>query len=221
MRVLIIEDEERIASFLQEGLEAEGFSAVVARTGTEGIAQTADDIEVVILDVMLPDTDGYRVLAALRERRPTLPVLMLTARGDLTSKVSGLDAGADDYMTKPFAFEELLARLRALLRRQAQGAVLTVGGLTLDLQARAVDVGGRRVELTEREFALLAFLMRHPDQILSRQHILSQVWHLTFDPQSTVLETTITRLRHKLAREGGTLPLETVRGAGYRFVLRG
>ncbi len=221
MRVLIVEDEERIVSFLEEGLRAEGYATVVARDGPEGIARGREpQIDLVILDVMLPKVDGYGVLAALRRERPELPVLMLTARGDIASKVGGLDAGADDYLTKPFAFDELLARLRALLRRHRQGWVLSAGGLTLDLRTRAVRAGERTVELTDREFAVLECFMRHPNQVMTRQELLRRVWQMDFEPQSTVLETTLTRLRQKLARQGGASPLETVRGVGYRFAAR-
>ncbi len=218
MRILIAEDEERIASFLEEGLQGEGFSTVVARDGEEALAiGAAPDVDGVVLDVMLPKLDGYSVLTSLRARRPNLPVLMLTALGDLDSKVGGLEAGADDYLTKPFAFKELLARLRALLRRSSQPAVLTAGSLILDLHARVVRIGDATVELSDREFTLLEYLMRHPNSVLTRQQILHQVWQLDFDPQSTVLETTMNRLRAKLTRAGGAPPIETVRGTGYRF----
>ena len=222
VRILIVEDEPRIASLLEEGLQAEGYATVVARDGEEGIARGADpEVELVILDVMLPKLDGYGVLAALRRQRPEVPVIMLTARGDTDSKVGGLDAGADDYLTKPFAFEELLARLRALSRRRSQGWMLAGGGLVLDLRTRVVRVGERAVDLTDREFALLEFFIRHPGELVSRRDLLREVWQLDFDPQSTVLETTLTRLRQKLARAGGRLPVQTVRGAGYRFSDRG
>ncbi len=218
MRILIVEDEERIASFLEEGLQGEGFSTIVARDGEEALRLgTAPDIDGVVLDVMLPKRGGYAVLAALRAQRPNLPVLMLTALGDLDSKVGGLEAGADDYLTKPFALKELLARLRALLRRSGRPTVLSAGGLTLDLHARAVRVGDATVELSDREFTLLEYLMRHPNSVLTRQQILHQVWQLDFDPQSTVLETTMNRLRAKLTRTGGAPPIETIRGTGYRF----
>ncbi len=221
MRILVVEDEERIASFLEEGLQGEGFSTVVARDGEEALTLgAAPDIDGVVLDVMLPKRDGYSVLMALRARRPNLPVLMLTARGDLDSKVGGLEAGADDYLTKPFAFKELLARLRALLRRSGRPAVLSAGGLTLDLHARVVRVGDATVELSDREFTLLEYLMRHPNSILTRQQILQQVWQVDFDPQSTVLETTMNRLRTKLIRAGRASPIETVRGEGYRLAAR-
>lgn len=219
MRILIVEDEPRIAGFVEDALRSEGFSPVVASSGPQGVALGTDPaIDLVILDVMLPGLDGFEVLRALRGRRPDLPVLMLTARDDIRSKVSGLESGADDYLTKPFALEELLARVRALLRRRAGSRTLRVGGIALDLQARTVQVGGATVELTAREFSLLEFLMRHPNQPISRRDLLAHVWQLDFDPHSTVLETTMNRLRRKLTPPGGAPPIRTVRGAGYRFV---
>ncbi len=221
MRILVVEDEARIAGFVEDALSSEGFSPVVARTGPEGVALGVDPaVDLIILDVMLPDLDGFEVLKALRRRRPDVPVLMLTARDDVRSKVSGLESGADDYLTKPFALEELLARVRALLRRRAQPGTLRGGDLVLDLQAHAATVAGATVELTAREFALLEFLLRRPNQPVSRRELLAQVWQLDFDPQSTVLETTMNRLRRKLAPPGGSSPIETVRGTGYRFVIR-
>ena len=218
MRVLIVEDEGRIARLLEDTLREEGFSPLVARDGEQGVQLGLDpDVGLVILDVMLPKLDGYGVLAALRSRRPDLPVLMLTARDDLPSKVSGLDAGADDYLTKPFALAELLARLRGLLRRRGRPVALRAGGIILDLQTRAVRVGDVTVELTSREFALLEYLMRHPGQVVTRRQILAQVWGLDFDPLSTVVETGMNRLRRKLARAGSPSSIETVRGAGYQF----
>ncbi len=222
MRILIVEDEERIISFLEDGLHGEGFSTLVARDGDEAVTLGQDpSVDGVILDVMLPKRDGYGVLAALRAQRPGLPVLMLTARGDLDSRVGGLDAGADDYLTKPFAFRELLARLRALLRRSSPAATVSAGGITLDLVHHVVTAGQKSIELSEREFALLEYLMRHPDRLLTRRQILQHVWQIDFDPQSTVLETTLNRLRAKLLRAGEAVPIETIRGAGYRFTTQG
>lgn len=218
MTILIVEDEARIASFVADALRLEGHTAEVARTGPEGVALGVEDrVDLVILDVMLPGLDGYEVLQLLRTRRPDLPILMLTARDDVRSKVAGLESGADDYLTKPFALEELLARVKVLLRRRAQPATLRAGRAVLDLHARTVRVGDQVVELTSREFTLLEYLMRRPGEIVSRRQLLTHVWQLTFDPGSTVLETTMNRLRRKLARAGGTVPIETVRGAGYRL----
>ena len=218
--IMIVEDEERIAGFLEDGLEGEGFAILVARDGDQALELGNDpEIDAVVLDIMLPGRDGYQVLAALRKRRPGLPVLVLTARDDLDSKVVGLNAGADDYLTKPFAFGELLARLRALLRRSSQPPVLSMGALSLDLRARIVRVHETTVELSDREFTLLEYLMRHPNHPLTRQQILAEVWQLSFDPQSTVLETTMNRLRGKLARAGAALSIETIRGTGYRFAV--
>lgn len=218
MRVLIVEDEERIRSFLEDGLQAEGFATVAARDGEEGVAFGSDpQVDAVILDVMLPKQSGYQVLAALRARRPGLPVLMLTALGDTTERVKGLDAGADDYLPKPFAFEELLARLRAVLRRRDQASTVVAGQVALDLHTHAARVAGAQIELTAREFALLEFLMRHRDRVVGRREILRAVWAIDFDPQSTLLETTMNRLRRKITVPGGAPPIETVRGEGYRF----
>ncbi|HEY3249259.1 MAG TPA: response regulator transcription factor [bacterium] len=216
--LLIVEDEPRIVSFLEEGLRAEGFRTIAALDGEAGLARAADpDVAAVILDIRLPKVDGFAVLAAIRRARPDLPVLMLTARSDLPSRVGGLEAGADDYLTKPFAFEELLARLRGLLRR-AQVTVLIAGGLRLDLRARTVQTARRAVELTSRECALLEYLMRRPNAIVPRAELLREVWQFEFDPGSTVLETTVTRLRQKLARAGAAVPIDNVRGEGYRFI---
>jgi DNA-binding response OmpR family regulator len=219
VRILIVEDDPRVGEILTEALHREGYGTVVARTGQEGIAWGADpEVDLVILDVMLPDLDGFRVLQALRTRRADLPVLMLTARDDLPSKVGGLEAGADDYLTKPFALEELLARVRALLRRRG---VLRVGQLTLDLTTRSIHMGERTLELTGRECTLLEYFLRRPDRTLSRRDLLRDVWRMDFEPGTTVVETTLARLRRKLAAAGGTVTIETVRGAGYRLTVRG
>ena len=221
-KVLVVEDEARIAAVLSEGLQAEGYVVAVASDGEEGIRLSQDsEVELVILDVMLPKADGYQVLATIRAARPQLPVLMLTALGDLRSRVGGLDAGADDYLTKPFALEELLARVRALSRRRDQAVTLVASGVTLDLRTRTTRVRGTEVELTEREFLLLECLMSHSNQLVTRAYILHDVWQIDFDPLSTVLETTINRLRRKIDPAGGPSLIETVRGSGYRFIGQG
>jgi len=219
VKVLIVEDEPRIVSFVEEGLRAEGFSTAVAADGEQGIRVAADPaVGLVILDIGLPKIDGLGVLGALRHTRPELPVLLLTARGDVRSKVHGLNAGADDYLTKPFAFDELLARVRALLRRHTQQRELSAGGLVLDLRARTVGGGTRPIDLTAREFALLEYLMRRANAVVSRAELLQHVWELDFEPGSTVLETTLARLRRKFERSGVPVPIDNVRGTGYRFV---
>lgn len=220
MRILIIEDEPGIVRFLARGLEAHGHQLISAETGDEGVLLAADDsIELVLLDIALPGLDGHQVLARIRARRPALPVLMLTARDDLANKVLALNAGADDYLTKPFAFEELLARIHALTRRadQRQASRLEAGDLVIDLLAHQAWRGDRQLDLTSREFALLEYFLRHPGQVLSRQQILSAVWKLDFDPESNVVDVYVRYLRRKIDRPGETSWITTVRGSGYRF----
>ena len=220
MRVLAVEDEPRLLSMLERGLAAAGYQVETAANGEDGVVLADDEaIDLVLLDIALPDLDGHEVLARIRARRPALPVLMLTARADLDHKVRALDAGADDYLTKPFAFEELLARMRALTRRvdEPSGTVLGVGGLRLDLLARRVWRGERAVELSNREFALLEYFVRHPDQVLSRSQILFAVWEYDYEPGSNVVDVYVRYLRRKLSPGGEPSPIVTLRGAGYRF----
>jgi DNA-binding response OmpR family regulator len=221
MNVLVIEDEALIRSFLERGLAAEGHAVVSAGRGEDGLDRLRDGrVDVVILDVMLPGVDGFDVLAAIRAIDPSLPVIMLTARGEIADRVRGLDLGATDYLVKPFSFAELAARIRAHTRPttddQPSAAALHVGALTLDLLAREAEVGGSRISLSAREFALLAYLMRHPGQVLSRQQILDGVWGYCFDPRSNLVDVYIGYLRRKLS-DGGRSPIETVRGMGYRL----
>jgi DNA-binding response OmpR family regulator len=224
MRVLVVEDEQAIAEFIRRGLEAEGYTVTVAADGERGsvLAQTGD-YDLVLLDVLLPKRSGLEVLREIRARAPELPVIVLTARDAIEQKVEGLDLGADDYVTKPFALEELLARVRALLRRpdQRSGSVLECAGIKLDLQTRKVEHAGQEVRLTSREFELLTYFMRHPNQVLSRPQILNAVWGYDFDPGTNVLEVYIGYLRRKLAAAGNEAPIETVRSAGYRLVADG
>jgi DNA-binding response OmpR family regulator len=219
MRLLIVEDEDRIAAFLVKGLRAHGYAVTLARTGRDGL-RLAGELEPdgVILDLGLPDIDGVEVLRRLRSRRSAMPVLVLTARDQVRDKVQGLDLGADDYLTKPFAFDELLARLRARLRPRdaAEASVLRAGAVSLDLHSRRARVGDREVDLTAREFALLETFLRHPGQVLSREQVLSRVWGLDFDPESNVVDVYVRYLRRKL---GGEV-IETVRGMGYRLTAR-
>jgi DNA-binding response OmpR family regulator len=220
MRLLIIEDETRIAGFLLKGLRAHGYAVEVARTGREGLRLADDaDLDGVILDLGLPDIDGIEVLRQLRGRDKALPVLVLTARDQLRDKVQGLDLGADDYLTKPFAFDELLARLRARLRQRetaAEASVLRVGEVALDLHSRRARVGDQEVDLTAREFALLETFLRHPGQVLSREQLLNRVWGYAYDPESNVVDVYVRYLRRKLGDE----VIQTIRGMGYRLTVQ-
>ena len=216
-RVLAVEDEPRFASFLAKGLRASGFTPTVVDDGERASMIACDDhFDLVLLDVGLPRKDGFAVLADIRRRGERLPVIMLTMRDDLVDKVHGLTHGADDYITKPFEFEELLARIHARLQRKARAGepmVHTVGGVTLDLRSRRASIAGRSVELTARQFTMLEVLVRHPDQVLSREQLLSHVWGYDFDPGSNIVDVYVGRLREKLAPD----VIETVRGIGYRF----
>ncbi|MGH8934817.1 MAG: response regulator transcription factor [Acidimicrobiia bacterium] len=215
-RVLIVEDEPRIAVFLEKGLRANGFSTLVAEDGSQAAALARDgDFDLVVLDLGLPDRDGLEVLAEIRAKGQHLPVIVLTARDSVPDKVAGLESGADDYLTKPFSFDELLARIRVRLRQDAQqeATLLRVGQVTLDLRTRRATVGERTVELTAREFALAETLFRHPGQVLSREQLLSHVWGYDFAPESNVVDVYVRYLRRKLGEE----LIETARGMGYRL----
>jgi DNA-binding response OmpR family regulator len=221
MLVLVIEDDARIANFVQRGLEGDGHRVVVAGSGEDGLIEAVDpDINLVVLDLTLPGMDGTEVLSRLRRDSPDLPILVLTARDAIAEKVRVLDAGANDYLTKPFALDELLARARVLARRrgQASGARLEAGGLVLDLRTRTAQRAGATVALSTREFNLLAYLMQHAGQVLSRTQILAAVWEVDFDPQSNVVDVYVRYLRRKIDGEGEPSRIESVRGAGYRFV---
>ena len=215
-RILIAEDETRIASFLEKGLSASGFSTTVASSGPEALqlAQRGE-YDLLILDVGLPGKDGFEVLHELRRAGSRLPIVMLTARDGVADTVAGLEGGADDYVTKPFRFEELLARVRARLReeRAPVETELAVADLVLDLRTRQVRVGGAAVELSAREFALAELFFRHPGQVLSREQILSQVWGYDFDPGSNVVDVYVGYLRKKLGRER----IVAIRRMGYRL----
>ena len=215
-RILIAEDEERITSFLERGLRANGFTTSSVRTGPDALALARDeDFDLMILDLGLPDMDGQEVLRQLRLRGERMAVVILTARTEVEAAVAGFDGGADDYVTKPFRFDELLARVRARLRTESTSevTVLRAGELTLDLRTRRVTVGERSVELTAREFALTETLMRHPGQVLSREQLLSHVWGYDFAPESNVVDVYIRYLRRKL----GPGVISTARGMGYRL----
>jgi DNA-binding response OmpR family regulator len=224
MRILVVEDEAAIADFLERGLRAEGYEVAVATDGTEGKRAGLDpDVDLVVLDRMLPGKGGDEVLRELRGARPALPVIMLTARAEVADRVAGLDLGADDYLTKPFAFDELLARVRARLRERAEGSetMLEAGGIRLDLLGREASRGELTVRLPEREAKLLAHLMRHAGQVCSREELLSTVWGYDHDPGTNVVQVYVGYLRRKLALPASPAPIETVRGAGYRLRERG
>jgi two-component system, OmpR family, copper resistance phosphate regulon response regulator CusR len=215
-RILIVEDEERIVSFLEKGLRANGYTTMAIGDGREAADIVRDeDFDLVLLDLGLPGLDGREVLRRVRARGERLPVIVLTARDSVEDTVAGLEGGADDYVTKPFRFEELLARIRARLRDEpaAEATILRAGGVTLDLRTRRATVDGRSVELTAREFVLAETLVRHADQVLSREQLLSHVWGYDFEPDSNVVEVYVRYLRRKLGQD----TIETVRGMGYRF----
>lgn len=220
MHLLLVEDERKLAALLKRGLGAEGYVVDVIHDGEEALSALAEgEYDLAILDVMLPGRDGISVCRRLRARGDHTPVLMLTARDAVPDRVRGLDAGADDYLTKPFAFQELLARLRALARRrgpQSDGDVLQGGDLALDLRTRQARRGMHLVDLTTREFALLETFMRHPNQVLTRAQLLGRVWGLDYLSASNVVDVYVRYLRTKLGDDGETR-LETVRGAGYRL----
>ena len=221
MRILIVEDERSIADFIERGLRSEGYSVTCVEDGEAAEAEAlTGNFGLILLDVLLPKKNGLEVLRSIRAEEPELPVILLTARGEVEHKVEGLDLGANDYVVKPFSFEELMARVRAQLRRpeQREAGGLEVGDLTLDFRTREVERGGKGVRLTTREFELLAYLMRHPNQVLSRSQILNAVWGYDYDPGTNVLEVYIGYLRRKLESAEGPVPIETVRSAGYRLV---
>ena len=223
MRILIVEDEAGIARFLERALRSEGFATEVAADGESGqLRALAGDFDLVLLDAMLPRRHGLDVLGEIRRVRPELPVIMLTALGEKEDVVQGLDRGADDYITKPFDLDELLARVRAQLRRPAQRdpTRLAVADIEVDLRSREVRRLGADVHLTTREYELLVYLMRHPNQVLSREQILSAVWGYDFDPGTNVLSVYINYLRRKLTVDGEPPPIETVRSAGFKLVSR-
>jgi DNA-binding response OmpR family regulator len=223
VHVLIVEDDPRIAAFLDKGLRAEGYVTTVAGTAVEAKAYGEaldDDLSLVLLDLGLPDGSGEDVLQRIRRRRADLPVIILTARGDVSDKVRGLDLGANDYVTKPFAFAELLARVRATVRTSSQPTTteLVVGDLRLDLLTKVAWRAGQRIDLAPREWALLELFMRNPAHVLTRQRILNQVWDYGFDAGSNVVDVYVGYLRRKINRPGLAPLIQTLRGAGYRLV---
>jgi heavy metal response regulator len=220
MRILVVEDEEAIAAFVVQGLAEAGYAVDLAADAAEALHWAAiAEYDVILLDLMLPDQDGLAVCAELRRRGVRAPVLMVTARDAVDDRVAGLDSGADDYLIKPFAFAELLARIRALLRREPalKGTVLQVADLTLDTASRAVRRGNRPIAVTSKEYSLLEFMMRHPNQTLTRAVIAEHVWNYDFDNLTNLIDVHIFALRRKLDDQYATKLLHTVRGVGYRL----
>lgn len=220
MRILLVEDEERIAGFLQRGLTEEMYIVDVARDGPEALDYApAAEYDLMILDIRLPGRDGFSVCRELRARGFKTPVLMLTARDTVQDRVTGLDAGADDYLVKPFAFQELLARLRALARRPAewQTSLLRIADLALDTRSHEIWRGTQRIDLSAREYRLLEFMMRHPGHVLTRTQIAEHVWGLDFDAQSNVVDVYIRYLRRKVDDGFERQVIQTVRGVGYKL----
>jgi two-component system, OmpR family, response regulator len=218
--LLVVEDDVRMAGLLKRGLEEEGYAVDVAANGEDGVwLGTENGYDAVVLDLMLPDLDGFEVCRRLRAAGRWAPVMMLTARDAVSDRVAGLDAGADDYLTKPFSFQELFARLRALVRRGAgeRPAVLEVGDLSLDPATRKATRDGQELTLSAKELALLEYFMRHPGEVLSRSQIIEHVWDFAYDGGSNVVDVYVRYLREKVDRPFGRRSLETVRGAGYRL----
>ena len=222
MDILVIEDEKQIATVIETGLTKNGFLVDVCHSGVDGLELAkSGKYEVLVLDIMLPDMDGISVLRELRRDGSSLPVILLTARNSLEDRVEGLDRGADDYLTKPFYIDELVARVKALLRRQTQSGslVLTGAGLTLNRSSREVFFEQKKLTLTTREYGLLELLMRTPGHVYTRSELLDKVWDLQFDPSTNIIEVYVRKLRSKLADAGVGDIIETVRGVGYRLAV--
>ena len=220
MKILVIEDEKKIAAFIRKGLEAQGFVVDVCHHGDVGFtAATTRPYDAVVLDIMLPGRDGLSILRNLRERKLSVPVILLTARSELNERLEGLNLGADDYLTKPFYIEELIARLHVVTRRAtgASQSILAVADLTVNLLTREVTRGGRKIDLTAREFELLEHFARSPGRVLTRSQICERVWNYDFDPGTNLVEVYIQRLRKKVEGEGEVKLIETIRGVGYRM----
>lgn len=218
MRLLLVEDEKKVARFIKKGLEEEGYAVDLALNGEEGLAMGRDGVhDLILLDIALPGMDGLRVLKELRGAKLQTPVLLLTVRAAVEDKVLGLDSGADDYLTKPFAFEELLARVRALLRRKAEGSptVLREADLVLDPARRLVTRGGEKIDLTAKEFALLEYLLRNAGRVLTRAMISEHVWNYDFDTETNVIDVYVNYLRRKIDAGREKKLIHTIRGSGY------
>ncbi len=222
MRILVIEDEHKIANSIKKGFEQESYAVDIAYTGTDGFdLASSEDYDLIVLDILLPGMDGIEICKKLRGQNIHTPILMLTAKGQLEDKVEGLNAGADDYMTKPFAFEELLARIRALARRPhtSQGTVLSVEDLSLDPVSFEVKRAGKQIRLSSKEFALLEYMLRHPSQILNKDQIINHVWNYDADVLPNTVEVYISYLRNKIDKPFSNKPslIRTVRGFGYKL----
>ena len=220
MRLLVVEDERKVASFIRKGLEEEGYAVDVASDGQMGLEMALDGVhDLIVLDIHLPRMSGLQVLEALRQKQVATPVLLLTVRAAIEDRVLGLDAGADDYLTKPFAFQELVARIRALLRRRTDGnpRVLRLADLSLDPASRTVTRGGRKIDLTGKEFALLEYFLRNAGRVLTRTQIAEHVWDYGFDTETNVIDVYVNYLRKKIDSGGETKLLHTVRGVGYQM----
>lgn len=220
MRILVVEDEPNLASVIQRGLEGQGYQAPIAETGEDALLMVrTDPVDLVLLDITLPDSDGHQVLAEIRRLRRNLPVIMVTARDDVSSKIAALDGGADDYVTKPFNFDELLARVRAQTRRsdQENASVIAWEGLRIDLLSHRVWRHDREVSFSRREFALLEYFARNPGRLLSRQQILAAVWDYDYEGESNVIDVYVRYLRNKLDAPNELSLFTTLRGSGYRF----
>ena len=220
MKVLAVEDEKKIAALIRKGLEEHGFVVDICHNGTEGYAlATTRSYDAILLDIMVPGRDGLSILRQLREQKNGVPVILLTARGELNERVEGLNLGADDYLTKPFFIDELVARLHAVMRRKTgdQLSLLEAGDLTVNLITRDVKRGTEKVELTTREFALLTYLMRSPGRVFTRTQICEHVWNYHHDPSTNLVDVYVQRVRKKINDNQEQPLIETVRGVGYRF----
>jgi two-component system, OmpR family, response regulator len=219
VRILVVEDDDKIASFLAKGLKQSGFSVDIAPDGEEALSLCRSvNYDSVVLDIMLPKLDGLSVLRTLRQEKKLVPVLLLSAKASVDNRVTGLQAGADDYLTKPFAFSELLARLQALIRRAthvAEPTTLAIGDLSMNLLTREVSRAGQKIDLQSREFALLELLMRHPGRPITKTMILEHIWDYSFDPQTNVVDVLVHRLRSKLEKGFASKIVHTIRGVGY------
>ena len=218
MRILVVEDEKKVASFIKKGLEEEHYAVDIAYDGEKGLALAQiNEYDLILLDIMLPRLDGMEVLRQIRRNGSNMPILILTAKDSVEDIVSGLDGGSDDYLTKPFSFAELLARVRALLRRKAREKtdILTVGDLSLSTSTHRVKRGGREIELTSKEYALLEYFMRNPNRILTRTLITEHVWDYHFDPETNVIDVYVNYLRKKIDQGFEKKLIHTIRGSGY------
>jgi DNA-binding response OmpR family regulator len=224
VKILVVEDEKKIASFIRKGLEAQGFVVEVSHNGNDAyVLATSQPYDVILMDIMLPGRDGLSILRNLREKKMSVPIILLTARGELNERLEGLNLGADDYLAKPFYLEELIARIHAVTRRtnSANLSLLQVEDLTLNLITREVKRGSQEIDLTTREFSLLECLMRSPGRVFSRIQICEQVWDYNFDPGSNLVDVYVQRLRKKVDGDAAVKLIETLRGVGYRIKGKG